>query len=167
MCDACPSFGDEIKVPSARPVQPGMMIEKDGMAEDGSVIERAERGEVRNRCKPSPTNDLVEFVRALRDVNLKRHVMVGGQRMRLLDGVGGAGVDLAGTDHAEKPLGRMLLRLLYGEDGLLKVAPTGVNIPHVFDSMPVARRPPCVTKHRTQIDPHTGPREHVVERAKS
>src|SRR6185437_13040825 len=71
MRDGGAAGGEPAQILAARPVQPGMMVEEDAVADDGVAPESAERAQPLDRRHAVAAHDLLELDDALRRMDLE------------------------------------------------------------------------------------------------
>jgi len=72
MRDRGAGLRQEIEILPRRPMQPGVMVEKDAVANDGMATKRADIMQPADRRLAVAAEHLVEFGDVLRSVNLER-----------------------------------------------------------------------------------------------
>src|SRR6516162_4297114 len=95
----CTGFGKVSEVVAGRPVQPGMMVEKDRVADNRIGTEHTGLVQPFDRRFAVPPHDLVKLDDALRRVDLERQPALARRRGTVAQQRFGAGVDLGGIKH--------------------------------------------------------------------
>ena len=139
--DGRAGLGDAGEVLARGPVQPRVMVEKDCMAEDRVLAERAHVGQEADRGPAVAPLHLVELGDALGDVGLERQVALDRVVVGVAQGVGAAGVDLAGIDHAAEPAAGMLGGEVDDGAGARERLSPGRVVPLVLERVSIAREP--------------------------
>src|SRR6516164_8945859 len=138
----CTGCGKVAEVVAGRPVQPGMMVEEDRVADNRIGTEHADLAQPFDRRFAVPPHDLVKLGDALRRVDLERQPALARRRGAVAQQRFGAGVDLGGIKHPVETAGRVLARPVDQPKRAVESIPSGLFVPGVTHLVAIRREPP-------------------------
>src|SRR5579883_1286076 len=151
MGDARAGRGEAAEIVAARPMEPGMMVEEDAVADDGAGAERAQGVQPFDRRLTVAAHDLLEFDDALRRMDLEGKAPLARGRRRIGDELGRAGVDLRRADEAREAARGVLARPFDKAERALHGGTPRRLVPFVVDGMAVTGEPAGGAEHRRRI----------------
>jgi hypothetical protein len=144
-------FGKMGEVVAGRPVQPGMMVEKDRMGDDRVCAEHADLAQPFDWRFAVPPHDLVKLDNALRRMDLQRQPAFAGRRGAFAQQRPGAGIDLGRIESTIEPARRMLTRPLDKAERAVEPVPPNLLVPLVAHLVAVRRVPAAGAEHRREL----------------
>ena len=133
--------GQDFQVLPARPVQPGMLVDEDRVAEDRVRPQDAERlGVLGGRLAVAP-DDLLELEDALREVGRERTAVLARRGDGIAEQIGGAGLDLGRVEHAGQAPAGVLVGLRHQLQGVLEAPAPGRLVPDELELEVVLQAP--------------------------
>ena len=152
---------EQVEVSARSPVQPGVVVQEDGVPYHAALAERPDRVQETDRRLAVSALHLVELGHALGDVGLPRQCVLFGVVVGVAQQIGSAGVDLGGVHHAAESPAGMLAGALDEAPRLVEALASGARRPFVLERVAVPGEPARIAEARGDHRPNAARGEKV------